>query len=73
MQADLFAQPAAAEQHHITVQSAGRKYTADHTDNGLAINWTGPGKTQGVLGGYYHTDAGVHLAIRNNESRRLSA
>lgn len=38
----------------------------------VAVNWTGPGNTQGVVGGYYHDDLAAMAAVETVEAARAA-
>lgn len=38
----------------------------------IAVNWTGPGATQGVVGGYYHDDLAAMSAVEIIEAARAA-
>lgn len=70
MQADLFAVSPAPADPPALLQAGGRTYRTRSTDRGLAINWTGPGATQGVVGQYHPTEAAALAAVHHIEAMR---
>lgn len=70
MQADLFAAAPAPAGPPPLLQSGGRTYRTRLTERGLAINWTGPGQTRGVVGQYHPTEAAALAAAQHIEQRR---
>lgn len=70
MQADLFAAAPAPAEPPPLLQAGGRTYRTRLTERGLAINWTGPGETRGVVGQYHPTEAAALAAAQHIEQRR---
>lgn len=70
MQADLFAAAPAPAEPPALLQAGGRTYRTRLTDHGLAISWTGPGATRGVVVQYHPTEAAALAAANHIEQRR---
>lgn len=72
---DLFAD-APADPGLEFIQANGRTYRlVPKTIDGqprLAITWAGPGATQGVVGGYHHTEAAAMAAVEQVEAARAA-
>ncbi len=72
MQADLFAAPPSPAEPPALLQAGGRTYRTRTTERGLAINWTGPGETRGVVGQYHPTEAAALAACNHIEAKRTT-
>ena len=73
--ADLFANVSLDPRMEF-IQANGRTYRlvpkAIGGQSRLAITWTGPGATQGVVGGYHHTESAAMAAVEQVEAARAA-